>query len=203
MQNLQDLEGEIWKDIDGFETLYQISNFGRVKSLSHSVTWKNGVTREYETRILKNAEHTKGYNFITLTKDKKTFYRSVHRLVASAFVSNPENKPQVNHIDGNVRNNRYDNLNWMTNSENGLHAYKYLGRVSARGMLGKSGALNSTSKVIYQFTINGEFLAKYESGRQAAKITGFGQGNIAAVARGLYEIRHGYRWSYTDKPNPL
>ena len=72
---------EVWKDIEGFEDLYQISNLGRIKSLGRIVIWKNGAKRKYETKILKPGEHQKGYNFITLTKNKKTIYKSVHRLV--------------------------------------------------------------------------------------------------------------------------
>lgn len=121
MQNLQDLDGEIWKDIKDFQQLYQVSNMGRVKSLSRIVNFKNGGNRKYDEKLMTPGEHKKGYQFLRLTKDKQTFYRSVHRLVAFAFIPNPENKPQVNHIDGNVRNNRYDNLNWMTNSDTQLY----------------------------------------------------------------------------------
>lgn len=122
------MELEIWKDIKGFEGLYQISNFGRVKRLPKKVfnagllnKSKCFVSKEI---IIKNATISKGYQGVTLTKEKKRYPKKVHRLVAEAFIPNANNKPQVNHIDCNKKNNCVDNLEWCTNSENQLHACK-------------------------------------------------------------------------------
>jgi hypothetical protein len=119
---------EIWKDIKGFEGLYQISNYGRVKRLSKKVFNKGLVHgKEYfisKEIILKNATISKGYQGVTLTKNKKRYSKKVHRLVAEAFIPNPENKSQINHIDCNKKNNCVDNLEWNTQSENLKHAFK-------------------------------------------------------------------------------
>ena len=115
---------EGWRDIEGFEGLYQISNLGRVKSLERHICyydtrWGRYVDKVNKERILKSVGDT--YQIIQLRKDNKYFPKYIHRLVASAFIPNPENKPEVNHKDRNPRNNRLDNLEWVTSKENTLH----------------------------------------------------------------------------------
>ena len=120
-ERLEEIE-EQWKDIEGYEGCYKISNSGRVKSFKHT---KNG-------RIL-SPKFNGHYNQIRLCKDGECTMFSIHRLVATHFVDNPLNKEQVNHIDGNKTNNFYKNLEWVTHSENGLHAYETRLRVSQKG----------------------------------------------------------------------
>lgn len=108
---------EVWKDIKGYEGLYQISNLGRVKSLKRFNT-NNANTKD---RILKPSLDRKGYLHVVLCKNNKRYNKTLHRLVAEAFIENPENKPQVNHIDEDKTNNRVSNLEWMTNKENRNH----------------------------------------------------------------------------------
>ena len=110
---LEDLEGEIWRWISGFEGLYQISNFGRVKSFSRRGTSK---------KIIKPWINRQGYLIVDLCKNSKSKHFPVHRLVAQAFIPNPENKPEPNHEDGNKFNNHVSNLKWATKSENIQHA---------------------------------------------------------------------------------
>lgn len=117
---------EIWKDIKGFEDKYQVSNLGRIKSLKD----KNGKYRE---KILKQCITQKGYLSIYLSLESKKYTYTIHRLVAQTFIPNTENKPQVNHIDGNKTNNRVDNLEWVTNQENSNHAWKYGLKVGCKG----------------------------------------------------------------------
>jgi hypothetical protein len=116
---------EIWKDIDNYEGLYQISNFGRVKSLAKY--WRSGkdsvTLRFHKEKILCQQNHS-GYLEVKLCNNRSKYYAKVHRLVCQAFLSNPENKPEVNHKDGNPSNNYLSNLEWCTHNENVQHAKK-------------------------------------------------------------------------------
>jgi hypothetical protein len=117
---------EIWKDIEGYEGLYQVSNLGRVKSLSIKI--HNRVTRE---KILMSHLSNSGYQYVCLSNNKIKKYLFVHRIVALEFIYNPKSKEQVNHIDGNKSNNCIENLEWLSRSENMKHAYKNgLNRIS-------------------------------------------------------------------------
>lgn len=112
---------EIWKDIEDYEGLYQVSNLGRVKSLDRKVNHIFGE-RIVKGIILKHSETT-NYNAVMLNKEGIVRKVNIHRLVAKSFIANPQNKATVNHIDGNKRNNRVDNLEWVTQSENVKHSY--------------------------------------------------------------------------------
>lgn len=107
---------EIWRDISGYEGLYQVSNSGNVRSMNYNK--KPGNIKELKQKLRNN-----GYLEVHLSKDGKRKYFLVHRLVAEAFLENPDNKPQVNHIDGDKSNNNVSNLEYATNSENQRHAY--------------------------------------------------------------------------------
>lgn len=115
---------EVWKDVVGYEGIYRVSSLGRVRSLDHFVKHSNGRDRIQKGRFLKRQFSLKGYFFVSLSRSKKRFHTGVHRLVAMAFIKNPNNKSQVNHIDGNKINNRPSNLEWCTNQENSIHAHR-------------------------------------------------------------------------------
>ena len=115
---------EVWKDIKGYEGLYQISSYGRVKSLiswnGHKYIKKTKIINGWEQKPNKNGKYSRMK--ISLRKNKGKNDVMVHRLVAEAFIPNPENKPLINHIDGNPLNNHYTNLEWCTQKENVNHA---------------------------------------------------------------------------------
>ena len=113
---------EIWKDILGYEGIYQISNFGIAKSLQRNSLGKFGNVILLKEKILKYNK-TKGYLFVTFLKSHKIKNQSIHRLVAMAFIPNPDKKPCVNHINGIKIDNRIENLEWCTHSENTKHAF--------------------------------------------------------------------------------
>jgi len=111
---------EIWKDILNYEGYYQISNYGRVKSLKRSYyTGGKWEERIYKVRLTNN-----GYEYARLSKNNKRKNYPIHRLVAIHFIVNPKNKPEINHIDGVKNNNYVNNLEWCTSSENKRHAFK-------------------------------------------------------------------------------
>lgn len=111
---LEDLEGEIWRWIEGYEGLYQISTFGRVKRF-----YGNG-----KTKILKPWVNRQGYLIFDLCKGAKSKHCPAHQLVAKTFIPNPDNKPEPNHEDGNKMNNHVSNLQWSTRSENVKHSFE-------------------------------------------------------------------------------
>ena len=177
------IKEELWKDIKGYEGLYQVSNLGRVKSLN-----KNKVGR-YSTYLKKgkilscNYNHNR-YGKITLYKNGKHKEKRVHRLVAEAFIPNPDNKPQVNHIDNNSKNNKVENLEWVTVKENVQHAYKI-------------GA-TKTSK-IRQYNLSGKVVKEWNSQKEASLKTKINKNSICECCKGKRKTAGGYIWKYKEE----
>lgn len=124
---------EIWKAIEGYEGLYEVSNLGRVRNLDKV----DSMGRFWKGKILTACQQRGNYLYVQLSKDGKQKPMKIHRLVAKAFIPNPDNKPQVNHKDCNKANNRADNLEWVTNQENIDHG-KRNGRFKGRSNPGSS-----------------------------------------------------------------
>lgn len=124
---------EIWKDVSGYEGFYQVSNLGRVRSLDRSIKQFYGH-RNIAGNIIKGHPNHQGYLLVNFCVKQKNKRHQVHRLVAKAFIPNPDSKPNVNHIDGNNQNNALSNLEWCTQKENIAHSFK-IGRSK---MIGKT-----------------------------------------------------------------
>jgi len=113
---------EIWKDVVDYEGIYEVSNFGNIRSVDRVITYKNGYKVSYEGKTKAQVKDKYGYNYVSLYKNQNNKQGMVHRLVAQAFIPNIENKPQINHIDGNKGNNNVVNLEWATAQDNMTHA---------------------------------------------------------------------------------
>lgn len=180
---------EKWKRINDF---YKISDFGNVKSLEKVMKIGRNSYLKKEL-ILKQKTTNSGYKTVSLGKGK---YRTIHRLVAIAFIPNINNKCCVNHKDGNKLNNQVTNLEWVSYSENHLHAYKIGLKIANNGRKGKFGKDNPVSKKITQFGLNGIKIAEYYGVYEIKRITGFSPGNINQVCLGKRKTANGYIWKY-------
>ena len=163
---------EIWRDIEGYEGLYKISNKGRVKSLK----WG-------KERILRPGIDGYGYMFVCLCNDNVMKYFKLHRLVAQAFIPNLYNKPQVNHLDENKKNNCVDNLEWATAKEN----INY-------------GTRNErASRKILQYSKSGEFIREWQGALEVERVLGIDNSHINACCRGKRKSAGGFIWKYKEK----
>jgi len=181
------MKKEIWRDIAGYEGLYQVSNMGRVKSLERIITRKNGKKQTIRERILKPRATPDGYLQLHLNKSGKRKFFFVHRLVCEAFHKNPKNKPCVNHIDENKANNTASNLEWCTYEENNNH-----GTHNTR-------VAKALSKSVCQYTVEGEFVKVWQSTREAERQLGIFSASISAAALGKIKTADGYVWKYVDE----
>lgn len=155
---------EVWKDIKGFENLYQVSNLGRIKSLKRY----NPNPKYIEERILKTKIKKNGYVEVGLYKKGKKYFKTVHRLVADVFVDNIKNKKEVNHKDGNKQNNNADNLEWVTRSENQKHAFKLgLQKVSEHAIKNCLKHVEKTKVKVKQYDLNNNYIQTFDSIEEA------------------------------------
>lgn len=132
---------EIWKDVQGYDGKYQISNMGKVKSLPRIALCRNGIIKSVPGGIMV-AKVSNGYLIIGLRDGKKKRFFTVHSLVAKAFIANPQDNRQVNHKNGNKADNRAENLEWVTASENVRHSFRVLNRPKNYGR--KNGSCRLT-----------------------------------------------------------
>lgn len=187
-------------DIPGFEkyTGYEINSNGVVYSyLKHSIG--NGmIIQDKPFKKLKPYKTNKGYLQVSL-RDKN--FR-IHRLVAMAFIPNPENKPQVNHIDGNKENNNIENLEWCTNSENHKHKCDNGLNVVPKGpshyLWGKSGSKHHMSKSVVLLSQDGQLITKYGGVREAGIKLNIDYTGIVRCCRNQLKSTKGYQFMYYD-----
>ena len=152
---------EIWKDIQGYEGFYQISNLGNVKSLERVIDKGNGILQHRKERIMNKRESVDGYYIAKLNVNKKSKSIAIHILVARHFIDNPNNYPEVNHKDCNRRNNQVDNLEWCTHQQN-VEYSKQLGHYKTKSGCDNPNYKNDTLKIKYK---NNPTLAKINNSR--------------------------------------
>lgn len=200
-------EKEIWKDINGFEGLYQVSNFGNIKSLPKLVKGSRRGGYMTKEKILKPQYGSNGrtYTHVCLRKNGKTFIKEIHRIVAQHFIPNPNNLPQVNHKDENPANNAVENLEWCDGFYNHNYgtikertkATKEKNKSDRKGLLTKiERNSNNAPKRVVQKDKQGNVLKVYESSQEAQKETGILSRNIRRCCNGEFVYCGGYKWSF-------
>lgn len=189
---------EVWRTVDGYEGLYEVSNFGRVRSCDRWLNNAIGTTRFYQSKILK-VKVCKGYEMVNLSDGGKVKTVTVHRIVAQAFIPNPQNFPCINHKDENKLNNfvwvnpdgtvdpEKSNLEWCTIKYNVNYGTGL--KKSLKNRKGKTA-----EKPVLQFTKEGEFIERYDSVMEAERKTGVGNWQIRDVLKGKHKTTGGYIW---------
>lgn len=182
---------EVWLPITGWEGLYEVSNMGRVRSLDRYQLRSCPNTRDfyqhYRGRILKHNINNMGYHIVMLQLHKKGDHYLVSRLVASAFVPNPNNLPVVNHKDQNPDNNCADNLEWCTVQYNVTY--------------NNAAFLRAEKFIVFpveQLTMDGQHVAYYKSMQEAERLGGWDHSNIRRVINGKQRQYKGYLWRKVD-----
>lgn len=201
---------EEWRSIEDYDGIYEVSNNAIVRSLDRYVRSKHNSIKFCKGQILKPHKDKDGYLRVRLCKNGKSKGEGVHRIVLKAFISNPENKPQCNHINGIKDDNRLTNIEWCTISENTKHAWDNGLNKSAMPWLDKFGKDHCNSRPIIQLTLNNEFVKEYDSQHTASRETGIAQSNISMSLNKKTGIDHrgntfvrtiagGYKWKYKYK----
>ena len=182
IDNTNLMKQEEWKPIPGYEGLYEVSNWGRIKSHLYC---KSQKTSE---RIL-SPGNSRGYYYVELCKDGKRKKRSIHRLVAEAFIPNPSNLPEVNHKDENKENNYLGNLEWCDHSYNNSYGTK------------NQRTAEKLGKPVVQLDKQGNFITEHKSIREASRVTSIAPINICRCCKHKdgYKSRGGFIWIYKDE----
>lgn len=192
---LKDLPNEKWKDIQGYEGLYQISNYGRVKSLGRiskrKSRWGGQYTVVMKEKIKKSSKNNKGYSTVHLNYKGKESNFLIHRLVGKAFISNPYNYPEIDHKNENKNDNKINNLIWCTRIYN-----------NTKGIQSKEGRRTSSEfrmKGVKQFDLQGNLLNTYKGIRIAEEKTSVDNRNIVKCCKGKVNSAGGFIWRYVDE----
>lgn len=181
---------EIWKDIADYEGRYQVSNLGRVKSLAR-IKYPHYLSKE---KILSVRPKKHGYTKVYLFIENNMVDFYVHRLVAMAFIEPVDGKPHINHINGIRNDNRVENLEWCTRSENSKHSYIIGIAKPKRWWLGK---FNKTyCKKIAQYDLDGNFIKEFPSTREANRQLGISYASIYYALKGERRTASGFKWKF-------
>ncbi len=178
---------EIWKDINGYEGLYQVSNLGQVKSLERY----DKSNHKRKEKLLTPTKTNNNYLVVCLTMKNKHINYYIHRLVAEAFIPNPNNLPCVNHKDENKENNCVDNLEWCTAEYNNNYGTRNE-RVISKKINGKK------SKTVIQYDLKDNFIQEWPSVREIERQLGYKNSGISVCCLGKQKTAYGYKWKYKE-----
>lgn len=187
---IEPLEGEIWKDITGYEGYYSISNKGRIKSLSRDIQTNNRIIHTQD-RLMELTPNVGGYYYVTLSKNGSYKKCLVHRLVALTFIENPNNYPHIDHIDTNITNNNVENLRWVTPSMNMQN--ELTKKNISNGLKGKT---NKSWNCVPVVQLQGDLLINTFPSIAEAERNGFGYSGIQKCLSGKQRTHRGYSWMY-------
>ena len=200
---------EIWKDVVGYEGLYQVSNLGRVRSVDKIILRKDKKQQHFKSKIIKGNPNKFGYLLVCLRKNNTNKYFQVHRLVAIAFIPNPNNYPCVNHKDETKTNNNTENLEWCTYKYNANYGTSRLRAIETRRKkykiediiakgkkTKKEKGIWNADKPVNQFTWDGKFIKRFDSAEQVKKELGIH--SVGLCARGHHRHAGGFIWLYDD-----
>lgn len=181
------MEKEIWKDIEGYEGIFQVSNLGRIRSLDRYVNTCHGAKRIQKGRILKPTKCKNGYYEAQINHKGKRKIFLLHRLVGKYFLENPDNLPEINHKDEDVSNNCVENLEWCTSKYNANYGTRNIRMMEGRNF-----------KPVIQLSKNGEFIKKWDKMSDACKETGADCSSLIRVCKGKQKTCVGYIWKYLE-----
>jgi hypothetical protein len=176
---------EIWKDAKGYENLLKVSNFGNVFRKEREWITGKGLKRKFDGKVI-NPSIMKGYCYVCIDKKQKL----LHRIIAETFIPNPNNLPQVNHINGLKKDNRIKNLEWISAGDNQKHAYKYNLKRPTRKL----------AKLIFQYDLMGNFVKTWDCITDAHK-AGYQRSAIIKCAKGKQSTSYGFKWTYEKQAN--
>lgn len=182
----------------------QIDTFNTcgIKGFDHYFVSREGRVYSGRSGALKSlapCPDKDGYLNLALRRGHKPKYFKVHRLVAQAFIPNPENKPTVNHKNGLKDDNRVENLEWATHSENHRHAFRELGRKPSYSALGMLGVDSPNHKVVEQYTLSGDFVCTHPSAKSAQDATGVCRSGIGRCCLNKVRTAGGFKWSFATE----
>lgn len=184
---------ELWKQVVGYEGVYEVSNLGRIKSLAREWKWGNGAIRKRGDLIMSPGINSSGYPTVNLIVDGKVSNKVLHRLVAKAFIQNPLQKPEVNHKNGIKTDATLNNLEWCTREENQQHAYATDLHVRTKEIC-REGCKKRFSKPVLQMSAQGELIKEWLSEADAARALGIFQANINKCVHDIARTAGGFIW---------